>query len=102
MLNGAVPLMKITVRSVHTISKILSGRKIFVELSEPSTLHGLLRELTRVYGQEFFEAVCDEGGYPESKVAILVNGTSAAVLGGAGVPLKDGDDVLILPVISGG
>jgi len=94
--------MNIEVRTVHSIAKIFSARKIHVELPEPSTLHGLLRELSKVYGQEFYDAVCDESGYPESKVAVLVNGTSAAVLGGAAVPLKDGDDVLILPVISGG
>jgi len=94
--------MTIQVRSVHSIAKILSGRKIFVELPEPSTLHGLLKELTRSCGQEFYDAVCDETGYPADRVAILVNGTSAAVFGGAVVPLKDGDDVLILPVISGG
>ena len=94
--------MTIQVRSVHSIAKILSGRKIIVELPDPSTLHGLLKELTRVYGQEFYDAVCNETGYPEEKVAVLINGTSAAVHGGAVVSLKDGDDVLILPVISGG
>jgi len=80
----------------------MSGRKIIVEIPESSTLHGLLKELTVIYGKEFYEAVCDETGYPEDKVAILVNGTSAAVHGGAVVTLKDGDDVLILPLISGG
>jgi len=94
--------MTIQVRSVHSIAKILSGRKIYVEIQEPSTLHGLLRELTVIYGQDFYDAVCNESGYPEDKVAILVNGSSAAVHGGAVVPLRDGDDVLILPVISGG
>jgi len=80
----------------------LSGRKIYVELPDPSTLHGLLKELTKTCGKEFYDAVCNETGYPAEKVAILVNGTSAAVHGGAIVQLKDGDDVLILPVISGG
>lgn len=87
---------------MHNIAKIFSARKIFVEIPEPSTLHGLLRELTRIYGMEFFDAVCDDTGYSESLVAVLVNGTSAAVLGGAEAGIKDGDDVLILPLISGG
>ena len=94
--------MRIQVRSVHSIAKILSGRKIQIELPEPSSLHGLLRELTGTFGQDFYDAVCNETGYPEDKVAILVNGTSAAVNGGAAKQLKDGDDVLILPIISGG
>jgi len=94
--------MNIQVRSVYPIANILSGRKIFVMLPEPSTLHGLLRELTKVYGQEFYEAVCNETGYLEDRVAVLINGTSAAVLGGASTQLKDGDDVLILPFTGGG
>ena len=94
--------MTIQVRSVLSISKILSGRKIYTELPDPSTLHGLLRELTRIYGQEFYDAVCSDDGYPENKVAILVNGSSAAAIGGVGIHLKNGDDVLILPIISGG
>jgi len=94
--------MNIQVRSVHPIAKIISGRKISIELSELSTLHELLREMTRAYGQEFFDAVCNEAGYLEDKVAILVNGINAAVHGGAAMQLKDGDDVLILPFTGGG
>ena len=85
-----------------SLSKILSGRKIFIDLPDRSTLHELLRELTRIYGQDFYDMVCCEDGYPEDEVAILVNGSSAAATGGVEIQLKDGDDVLILPIISGG
>jgi len=94
--------MTIQVRTVHTIAKIISGRKIFAEIPAKSTLHDFLKFMTDTYGQDFYDAVCDESGYPMHRVAILVNGTSAAVLGGAELTLKDGDDVLILPVTSGG
>ncbi|MCL2391573.1 MAG: MoaD/ThiS family protein [Oscillospiraceae bacterium] len=94
--------MVIQIRTVHSIAKIISGRKVFVELPDGASLHELLRNMTGTYGQDFYDAVCDETGYPELRVAILVNGTSAAVLGGAEMLLKDGDDVLILPVTSGG
>ena len=95
-------MMEICVRSALSISKILPGRVISLTLPGGSTLHDLLRELTRVYGQAFYDAVCDETGYPDNKVAILVNGSSAAATGGVGIKLKDGDDVLIMPVIAGG
>jgi len=94
--------MTIQVRSTTHIAKILSGRKINVELEGSASLHDLLRELTKKYGQAFYDEVCDETGYPEEKVAVLLNGTNVAVIGGVDKLLKDGDDVLILPVISGG
>ena len=101
-MRGMEATIRIQVRSILSISKILSGRKINIDLPESSTLNGLLHELTRVYGQEFYDAVCCDNGYPEDKVAILVNGSSAAAVGGVDIRLKDGDDVLILPIISGG
>ena len=94
--------MTVQVRSVLYIARILSGRKISVDVPEQSDLHGLLRELTVLYGQEFYDAVCDEDGYSDRKASVLVNGRNAAAIGGVGIKLKDGDDVLIMPVISGG
>ena len=94
--------MMIQVRSVLSLAKILQGRKITVELPEGETLRGLLCELARLYGQEFYDAVCSEDGSDERKAAVLLNGSSALAIGGVNIPLKDGDDVLIMPVISGG
>ena len=95
-------MVKIQVRSVLSVAKILSSRKIFVELQDPATLLSLLNKLIELYGQEFYNAVCTSDGYDARQNAILVNGVSAAVISGAETPLKDGDDVLIMPVISGG
>jgi len=94
--------MKITVRSSMHISKILAGRRIDIELGNTLTLGGLLKELAGIYGQEFNDAVCGEEGYSTDKVAILVNGTSAAAIGGVDICLNDGDEVTILPAIQGG
>jgi len=94
--------MKIQVRSALTVAKVLSGKRVFVDVPEPLTLGDLLDELTRIYGQAFRDAVCDENGYTANKAALLVNGVSAAAKDGLETRLKEGDDVLILPVISGG
>jgi len=94
--------MTVQVRSVLSIAKILGGRKITVTLPEGTALRDLLQTLADTYGQEFYDAVCSEDGYNESKAAVLVNGSSAAAIGGVGIRLRDGDDVLIMPVMSGG
>ena len=94
--------MRIIVRSAAHLAKIMGGRLIYTEMPEPSTLLDLLHTLSDTYGQEFYDAVCDGEGYVPRKVAILVNGSSAIAIGGVGISLKDEDDVLILPAISGG
>jgi len=94
-------MMTIQIRAVLTIAKILGGRKITVTLPEDSTLRDLLINLADTY-DGFYDAVCSEDGYNEGKAAVLVNGSSAAAIGGVGMRLCDGDDVLIMPVMSGG
>jgi len=94
--------MNIQIRSASNIAKIFNSRKFNIELQEPSTLKDLLEKLTNIYGQEFFDEACTEDGYSPEQIAILVNGSSAAAIGGVSIQLKDGDDVLFLPVISGG
>lgn len=95
-------MIKIQVDSVTPISKILPGRRFFVEMSHGAKLIDLLHALTKDYGQEFYDAVCREDGYDEEKVSILVNGVSVIFLGGVGIILKDGDTVLIMPLLCGG
>ena len=94
-------MITVQVRSVLSIAKILGGRKITVTLPEGAALRDLLQTLADTR-EEFYDAVCSEDGYNESKAAVLVNGSSAAAIGGVGIRLCDGDDVLIMPVMSGG
>ena len=95
--------MQIEVRTALYITKILGGRSVTVDIPQSSTLHDLLREMVSIYGQAFSDAVCTEDGYDAHKVAVLLNGTSvAAISSGVDTPLKPDDDVLIMPIISGG
>ena len=95
-------MIKIQVDSVTPISKILPGRRFFVDMESGAKLIDLLRKLTKDYGQEFYDAVCSEDGYDEQKISLLVNGVSVIFLGGVDIQLKDGDAVLILPLLCGG
>jgi len=94
--------MRIQVRAGAYIVDIFNSRKMFFELQEHSSLGDLLRELTDSYGSAFYKAVCTEEGYSANHVAILVNGSNAAAIGGTAIRLKDGDDVLFMPILSGG
>lgn len=48
------------------------------------------------------ERICDESGEIRRFVNIYVNGDDVRFLSGLGTPLKDGDEVSIVPAVAGG
>ena len=48
------------------------------------------------------ERLCDESGELRRFVNIYVNGEDVRFLQGLGTPLKDGDEVSIVPAVAGG
>ena len=48
------------------------------------------------------ERLCDEGGEIRRFVNIYVNGEDVRFLQGLATPLKDGDEVSIVPAVAGG
>jgi len=61
---------------------------------EAGSVRELLRELSRIHGRPFDEAV--------RSCKVIVNGTNVAFLRGEGTRLADGDEVVLLPPLSGG
>lgn len=73
-----------------------------VELADGSTVADLLRRLAEVHGPAFARAVQQEDGQITSELAILVNNRNVSLLSSLATPLRHGDAVALLPVISGG
>ena len=65
------------------------------------TVGGLLDELERAYGG-LRGLVRDAGGQVHHHVNIYVNDEAIEALQGLGTPLKDGDEVAIIPALAGG
>lgn len=55
-----------------------------------------------VMGDDFKRRVLEADGTPRQLVNVYVNGKNAKFSGGMDAPLKDGDDVYILPAVAGG
>ena len=95
--------MNITVRSAVYIADALGGRTIEVELNDGADISVLITHLSETYGESFRNHIFHEdGSVKDGWFAITLNGRNIFAYEGFGCPLKEGDDVLILPAISGG
>jgi len=72
------------------------------ELEGGSTVKSLFNTLVEKYGSEFSERVLDDTGKPRRFVNVYVNGKDIRHLRYIDTELRDGDEVSILPAVSGG
>jgi adenylyltransferase/sulfurtransferase len=69
------------------------------------TANSLLESFNKVsenMGDDFKRRVLNDDGTPRSLLNIYINGKNARFSGGMETPLKDGDDVYVLPAVAGG
>jgi molybdopterin synthase sulfur carrier subunit len=64
-------------------------------------LGGVLAEIERRY-PDLYKCVCDETGAVRRHVNLFVNVANSRDLDGVDTPLSPGDEVTILPAVSGG
>lgn len=72
-----------------------------VEL-DASTLEEAVGKLVERFGQRFAERLLDSSGLPRRLLNFYVNGRNARLLQQLKTPLREGDEVHILPAVSGG
>jgi molybdopterin synthase sulfur carrier subunit len=69
---------------------------------EATNIRELLNQLSSNLGDSFKQKILDATGRPQSFVNLYVNNTDIRHLKQLDTPLKDGDEVLILPAVAGG
>lgn len=67
-----------------------------------STVSEIIVSLARQYGDSFERRVLDASGKPRSVLNLYVNGKNVRFLDGLDTQLRDGDEVMLLPAVSGG
>jgi adenylyltransferase/sulfurtransferase len=67
-----------------------------------STISEIIASLAEKYGDAFERRVLDADGKPRSVLNLYVNGKNIRFLSGLDTQLKDGDEVMLLPAVSGG
>jgi len=86
------------------IFRQFSGKtQVLVKLEEPATVKNAIEKLTEAFSSEFKQALVDpELEDPRPNALILVNGKEISVLEGLETEVKDGDEIVLVPVSHGG
>ncbi|MBT8171824.1 MoaD/ThiS family protein [Candidatus Bathyarchaeota archaeon] len=95
--------MKVRVEYLGYIKNMLNKREEYYELEDNIHLSDLLDELATNHGSPFKKEVY-EPGLKEIKTgfSITINGIFVDQLGGLDTELTDGDNILLMSLMSGG
>ena len=95
--------MKVRVQYFGYIKNMVNKREEQFELGEEAYLSDLLNKLAGVHGKAFRKEVY-EPGLKDVKTgfSVTVNGVLMGQLGGVDTKLSDGDNVILMSLMSGG
>ena len=95
--------MKVRVQYFGYIKNMVNKREEQFELREEASLSDLLNKLAGVHGKAFRKEVY-EPGLKDVKTgfSVTVNGVLMDQLGGVDTKLSDGDNVILMSLMSGG
>jgi molybdopterin synthase sulfur carrier subunit len=95
--------MKVTLHTILGLKEAIGQRLTEIDLPDGSTVEDVLRYLYETWGDRLSTHLFDpDSGTVLPYVRIMVNGQAIQFLEGTRTPLNDGDEVLILPPVSGG
>ncbi|RLF10738.1 MAG: molybdopterin synthase sulfur carrier subunit [Thermoprotei archaeon] len=93
--------MKVRVKFFAVVRELAGAKELEVEVNPECTVMSLLEELAHKLPSKFREYVF-KGGALSKSIIILVNGKGISELKGLDTKLSSGDEVAILPPVSGG
>ena len=95
--------MKVKVRYLGYIGNMLRKREDEFELGEGASLSELLNKLAGIYGEAFRREVF-EPGLKDVKTGfvVTVNGVLMSQLRGVDTKLSEGDNIILMTLMSGG
>jgi MoaD family protein len=95
--------MKITLHTILGLKQVVGQRLTEIDLPQGSTVEDFLTYMRERWGDKLSTHLFDPySGAVLPRVRIMVNGQTIHFLEGMETPLKEGDEVLILPLVSGG
>ena len=96
-------MITVKVCTILTLKKILGKGEVELSMPETSTLRELLTMMADRWGDELASHLFEQKSTSVIPyVRIMVNGRDIAFLNRMETVLQNGDEVLILPIVSGG
>jgi len=91
------------VRFLGVFQQFSGKNLVLVKLEEPATVRKVIEKLVEIFSSEFKRALVDpELNDPRPNALILVNGKEISVLQALETEVKDGDEIVLVPVSHGG
>jgi len=95
--------MKITLCTILGLKQVIGQKQVEIELPPGSKLEELIEYMKGKWGDKLTPHLLDPAsGAVLPHMRVMVNGQTIHFLQGMQTPLKEGDEVLILPMVSGG
>lgn len=95
--------MKITLHTILGLKEVIGQRLTEIDLPQGSTVGDFMKYVRERWGDRLANRLFDPtDGAVLPYVRIMVNGQTIEFLDGTETLLKEGDEVLILPPVSGG
>lgn len=95
--------MKVKVQYLGYIKNMLNKREEYLELEDDANLSDLLNKLAGIHGATFKKEVYEPGlNNVKTGFSVTINGIFIGQLGGLDAKLSEGDNVLLMSLMSGG
>jgi molybdopterin synthase sulfur carrier subunit len=94
--------MVVTIRFIGSLRAASKKSKLTVKLVEPSPLREIIKKIVEDQPKLKQALIDPELDDPRTNTLILVNGKDTSVLKGLETMLKNGDEVVFVPVVHGG
>ncbi len=96
-------MIKVKVYTILALKKVLGQREFEVSLAPGSTVKDLISWMIDKWGDQLSSHLFKPGSDTLlSHIRLMVNGRSIEFLKGMETVLQDGDEFLMLPLVSGG
>jgi molybdopterin synthase sulfur carrier subunit len=94
--------MKVNIKFVGSFRNLTNKSKVTLELEEGARLKEVIGRIVEKFPKIERALIDPELGDPRPNTLIIVNGREISVLKGLDTILKDGDEVVFIPVSHGG
>ena len=94
--------MAVTLKFVGALRRDSGVETFALTCKEGTSLLDLMNKLTKKLPKLRRNLLDEQVGQPKPNALILVNGREISVLNGLATTMKDGDEVVFIPVVHGG